>query len=205
MDLQTPENFVLFSDDMDGPKLQWFKAQLQAIHANYRIRGIGIKGKPLLEVDWNDFMAAVQILNQEVGSLMIGGMPLTWRDLPDNHESFVEALTDGAKPVLVTGNKQALPGMGDVYMYDVDSSNVSAIGMFKENDKVCAIVRYKGGGHYRYYPVPEPTWVILFTEVKQKTTGDPKASVGSLVNRLLKADKTIKCDKLSDAGKWERV
>jgi hypothetical protein len=205
------ENYVLFSDDIDGSKLQWLKMQLKAIRAGYRVRGIGIKGKPLLEVLFEDFMSAVQILNQTVGSLMIGDYELTWRDLPDNHEAFVGLLSE--KLVLVTGQHATVEGLGEVYFYDVPSTSVSAIGCVKQGGRVCVVVIYKGGAMYRYYgtSVTEETWDILFGEVKQATIGDPKASVGASVNRLLKEDKTVKCDKLLTDGPragqeaWQRL
>lgn len=202
-------NYVLFSDDIAGAKLQWLKGELKAQQVDFHMKGLGLKGKPLLEVEYKDYMTAVAILNQKIGSLSVGDMDLAWRDLPDDHEIFVEIVVAGIPVAIIPGGNVTLPGFGEVYMHDAESSNVSAVGWGQStsNGRNWVVIRYKGGTYYTYFPIDPAALEELQNELANKSKGDPNASVGRVVNAVIKRpadDGTIECRKL-DGERWVPV
>lgn len=206
-------NWVFFTHEMDGPKLAWFTSLLTNRGIPFRTVGTGISGKPILEIDYNSYMDAVSLINQTIPTQLDGVLTLRWADLPDNHEIFVEAASVDVGTVV----SEPTPSFEDVHlphvpgtirMFDCESSNVSAVGATDaKGDKVGIFVRYKGGNYYRYGPCTDSTWALVYAEILNKVEGRPSASVGSLVNRVLKAaadEGTITCYKLKDDA-WVKV
>jgi len=91
-----------------------------------------------------------------------------------------------------------------VDFYDVESSNVSAIGYRVTNDPIITVfyVKFKQGGtYYRYRPVAIAHANDIINEAVKKQMGRQEASVGSLFHSLLKekADEgAISCQRFNE-------
>lgn len=141
-----------------------------------------------LESAMNVLLKRVEDMNGTQVTLLSGSGP-------DSFEMHEVAFTEGSKPIR---------------MYDVSSSNLSAIGMdaIEGSDNWVLYVRFKGGTCYRYFPVTKPVLLDLWNEAKNAQKGDQEASVGSLFHYAVKVpadDGVIQCHKLNDTGRWVEV
>ena len=215
--------WVHFCSDIKDPKLKWLEAQLDGAKIPHRRNGTGVKGCSILEVDFEDYATVGRILGGEIGSLMIGeGESIRWSDLPDDHPVFTLVAERG--PIIDDLNSEHMEGLeithhilvgvaDPVGMYEVSSSNLSAMGVqeFNSNGEEFSwtlYVRFKGGSMYRYFPVSDEQWTDLCIEAVKAKNGVQEASLGSLYHHAIKvpADEgKIQCHRQDTQGVWYDV
>lgn len=188
---------------------------------------------PELFVQASEAYKVFTILAEKIGELWVGSEHfITWNDLPPNHPVFAQLLDKSYQEAQTTTlglrfTERILPfnnGVDgsnvDVRMFDIESSNVSTIGVtipgyyptpLEVNipeTEVCHIyVTFKGQPTYYYYDTYWWVWKQIYNEALKKASSK-EASVGKLINRLLKdpADAGhINCFKLDGFGKWVKV
>lgn len=213
----TSMGYVRFAD-MQDPKLSWIIRRFDREGINYKIAGQNIKGNTIVKVDFDQYYEAWQLLDEEIGSLNIdNGGSITWSDLPDSHPIFAldaEAPSKGEPDpndiAELPCDTQSLPGVDKaVMMYEVSSSNLSAMGLSMPDDNLRVLyVRFKGGTIYRYYSITDQVWRDLSIEAVKAQKGVQEASVGSLFHHAIKvpADEgKLNCHKLDDENIWRVV
>lgn len=219
--------WVEFTRNVDGPKLMWLKEQLTNNEVPWKEEGTGPYG-PRLWVDENMLTVAQGILYAEIGQIQIQpDANITWADVPNDSQLFRDMLAEPLIAKLGPKEDSVIPFQlivfppedVEIIMWDVDSSNLSALGYipipvndpgpYVEPQTAILYVRFKGGTVYRYLPVPLGTCEHLHHEIKRKHNGEPDASVGSLFHNAVKvkADSgDINCQKFDDDwGHWTTV
>jgi hypothetical protein len=99
-----------------------------------------------------------------------------------------------------------------IRMYDVNSSNISAIGAKITDDPlvVTMYIRFKTGDNvYRYNPISTADWNSTLNEAVRRQQGIQEASVGSFYYHTVKVkaeDGSIKCQRLvPESDSWMDV
>lgn len=212
--------WVRFTGEVGDPKLSWMLRQFDRKGIEHKSHGLGLKGKPIIHVKFEDIGDAHKVLNEEIGTLNIGeGHPITWSDLDDSHPLFTldavsspETNPDPTEILGLEGEEMDFYGKVHVTTYEVSSSNVSRIGVTALQTDPPTWTLYsmfKGGAWYRYFPVLDSIWKDLCVEAVKASQGVQEASVGSLFHYAIKvaADEgQIKCHKLdAEKGEWYEV
>jgi hypothetical protein len=227
------DGWATFTRRTDDPKLTWLEQQLAQRGIESRRNGHSWHA-PILEVRGDRLLDAWAILETPVGELFIGGSGVvTVDDLPDDHPLFREAFLGRMVPDAPVSGGHVLPYIERVFvdslaagesvapagpgimvrMYDVDSSNLSAMGVTPDDElnppsSLTLYVTFKGATTYRYSPIAEATWEALHGEAVRVARGDQEASVGSTFHHMVKvyADEgVIKCERLDEEGGFWRV
>lgn len=217
-----------------GLRLGWF---IRALHENeipHREIGFGLVG-PIVKVPDSEIFRATMILTTPIGAISVSSdSDITIMDLPNDHPFFQIALGNTPATAQLPSKENSaikelpfvetnIPNMLEpVRLYDVKSSNASAIAYYKSNteafDKAgihreCLIVQFKGGALYRYYATQEANLDSVFAKLLKEAVavegGNQEASVGSMIHHLIKvpADEgKIVCDKFDSAkSSWVNV
>lgn len=187
------------------PKLLWVTILLDTYDIpNRRLFG------GYLQVPREYLGQAWDLINRPIGEFYVSPLKLTIDDLEDDHPIFddLNVQKKGSDEAL-KGEPVNLPGYEQpVYMMDVESKMLSALGFRLVSSEYVVFARFKGGGTiYRYNSISEVTHFGLEDNITRKAQGDPNASVGSYFHTNVKVpaqDGRILCHKL-EGDKWVQV